>query len=215
MTNLAEKYTAEEAFLETGTIIPAAGQELTVDLGGRRQQAQRATMCLVEPEPGDQVLVASLPGTSFVLGVLSRPGQAAPAMTFDGDVDLAVHHGKLRVTAQAGVDVVTPGTTTVDSERIAVRASEGEAMVGKLRWLGTQVEAKLAKLTTVAAKVDAYAERFAQRVKRYYRFVEEQDQVRAEHLDHRARGTARVHAQNTVVTADKLAKVDADQVHIG
>ena len=215
MTNLAEKYQSEEAFLEGGSIVAVGSKELTVELAGRRVAAQRATMCLVEPQIGDHVLVATLPSSTFVMGVLSRDEQAPAKLTFDGDVDLAVRNGRLRVTAQEGVDVATPGDSTIDARRVSVRAQEGEAIIGKLRMLGSLVEAKIGKLSTVAETVDAFAGRFVQRVKRYYRLVEEMDQVRAEQIDHRARGTARIHAENTVITANKLAKIDGDQVHIG
>ncbi len=215
MTNLAEKVQAEEAFLEGGAIVSALGKELTVELAGRRVVAQRATMCLVEPQIGDHVLVATLPTATFVMGVLSRDEQAPAKLSFDGDVDFAVRSGRLRVAAQEGVDVATPGDGTIDAQRLSVRAEEGDVIMGKLRMIGSVVEAKIGKLSTVAETVDAFAERFVQRVKRYYRLVEEMDQVRAEQIDHRARGTARLHAENAVITANKLAKIDGDQVHIG
>jgi hypothetical protein len=48
-----------------------------------------------------------------------------------------------------------------------------------------------------------------------FRMTEGVDQVRAGRIDYQAEETVRVHAKDTLVTATRLAKVDARQIHMG
>lgn len=71
------------------------------------------------------------------------------------------------------------------------------------------------RVDAVFGKVEAVIERVLQRVKRSYRFVEETEQVRAGCIDIAAQSTMSLHAENAMVTADNLVKVDAEQIQLG
>ena len=216
MSNLATKLRREPSYLETGVILAQEGRQWLVAVGATRLEAERAAMCLVEPAAGDEVLVAHVEGRSFVLGVLVRSAANPNArVALDGDLELALPRGALRVTAQRGCEVTSAGPTTLVTPRVSVCAAEGEALVDKLRVLGKLAHVDVDRVALVADKIETACTRLWQRVKRSYRFVAEFDQLRAEHIDHRARQTARVHAENAVVTASVLAKIDGEQVHIG
>ncbi len=45
--------------------------------------------------------------------------------------------------------------------------------------------------------------------------MEELDQVKAEHIDYAASASMSLHAQNALVTAEELVKVDGEQIHVG
>lgn len=72
---------------------------------------QRAVSCLVEPQPGDQVLTACHGGKTFVLAVLQHGADTTAAMRIDVDGDLYIC--AKRVTFQAEVFGVVATTVTM------------------------------------------------------------------------------------------------------
>jgi hypothetical protein len=215
MRNLAKKLCSEELYTEAATVLRAGEGQLWLRAGDRELAADRAVSCLVEPEPGDRVLVATGETDCVVLAVLSRPGDGAPCISAPGNLAIRLGRGRLSLAARDGVEVTTPRELAVSAASVALRALEGSVVVETLRLLGSRLHAEISKVRLVAAEVDSLAERVRARVKRSYRFIEEFDQVRAEHLDYRARGVARVHGENTVITAAEIAKLDGEQILVG
>lgn len=215
MNNLAEKLTSSELFFEEADVVRISDNQIIVHAGGRPVRAQRAAMCLVEPRVGDRVLLGSSTRQAHVLGVLTRAHEGADRLSVDGDLELRASHGRVTVAAREDIELTAAGETSITSSRFNLRALEGSVFVGHLRALCSVITGETSKLSVVAEQLESLVERVRQRVKRSYRFVEEFDQLRARHIDHRAKQTVRVHAENTVITADKLAKVDGEQIHIG
>lgn len=198
-----------------GLAVGSSPRGWLVSIGGRELEATRAAMCLLEPRPGDEVLIAEVGERRFVLGVLARAPGSAARLSVEGDLELAVAAGALRVTAQRGVEVTTPAEASVTAARASLRALSADAVVEKARLLGGLLQLEATKVSTLAGTVETLCERLWQRAERAYRFVEGLDQLRAGNIDQRARQLARLHADNTVITAKHLAKVDAEQIHMG
>lgn len=198
MSNLAEAVQTQ-AYLEAGYVVTSA--PLMVDVGGRRRRARRAPACLIEPQPNDRVLIALCSDESFVISVLERDELKPAEIELPYGLDLRVASGRFRVAAQDGVDITTVGNTKIVSGKLEVTAVEGGLFVQRLRLL--------------AGTVDTVAERISQKVQRAYRFVAGLDQLRAGIIDAKAKSFARLHAKDNIVTADKLVKVDGEQIHVG
>jgi hypothetical protein len=215
MPSAAEKIQFSEAFLEDARVIGREGGAFAVRAGNRRLEARRAAGCLVEPEEGDRVLLAWIGDERFILSVLAREPGAASRLSVDGDLELRVPAGRFVVASQHGIDLTTAADANLTAGELNVTAARAKLFVQALEALGERVEAQWSRAKIVAEKVDGIFERLHQRVARSYRFVREMDQVRAANLDYRAEHTARVHAENAVITADDVVKVDGEQVHIG
>jgi ethanolamine utilization microcompartment shell protein EutS len=216
MQNVAKKLSRSAVFQERAVVASIDGEQMLVDSEGGRYRAARAVSCLVEPVPGDLVLVAAgEDGTSHVLAVLERPGGEAAVLAASGDLVLKAPHGKVQITGQAGIDLVTPGEANVVASALSVHAARGSFAVDAIGVVGGVLRGDFESVKLVAKKVDQVLERFSQRVKASYRTIEELDRVRAKNVDHVAQGTMKVHARETVMTADGLVKVDGEQIHIG
>ena len=63
--------------------------------------------------------------------------------------------------------------------------------------------------------MDSVTERWTQKTKRSYRFVEEMDITRAQEIDTRASGTLSMRGKNAITTAEELVKMDGRQIHLG
>lgn len=204
------------ALQETGTVEACEGDLAMIRTPSGLRSARRAVSCLVEPEVEDRVLVATdEEGRAFVLAVLERRAGAAVRLGADGDVAWHLPAGSFSVAAKQGVTLATAGQATVAAGALRVTAGDAGLHLDKVSFLGRLVHAQAETVKLVAGALDQTLERLWHRVKRSYRFVADQDHVRAGHLDYAARESAHVRGKNTLVTAEQLVKLDGGQVHLG
>ena len=205
------------AFQDRGTVAATEGNDFVVSTRDGRFHARRAVSCLVEPEIGDEVLIAGWPsGELYVLAILERPNRSATRVNAPGDVTFQVANGSFSVVAARGVNVVSTDDVQLTSmKKLQLRAVEGHVFFDKLTYLGQKVFAEVSQAKMLAGALDTVADRVVKRVKRAYRFVEELDQLRADYIDHAAQQNLRLRAHNALVSAHELFKVDADQIHLG
>jgi len=201
---------------ETGTVAAWSAGTAAVHTRDGVRTARRAVSCLVEPAVGDRVLVASdEEGQAFVLAVLERQPGAEVRLGAEGDVTWTLPGGRFSVAAAQGIGLATAGEAKLAAGALRVTAADTALHLDQVSFLGRLVQAQAETVKLVANALDQTLERFWHRVKRSYRFVAEQDHVRAGHLDYAAKENAHLRGKNTLVTAEQLVKVDAGQVHLG
>lgn len=217
MQNLAKKLspTAEAAQL-SGYVVRVEGKTCVVRHDGGEHHARRAVSCLVDPALGDRVLLAVLEdGDAFVLAVLEREEEGAATLSLDRDLSLRLPNGRFDVVARDGVGVVSTGDVSVVSGGVEVRAAEGRVGLDRVTMTARHLLGEIATVKLVAGAVDSVLDRMTQRVKRAYRFVEEMDQLRAKRVDYGAEKSLHVHAENTMVSATGVVKLDGEHIHLG
>lgn len=216
MRNLAKKQERREVFQEIGAVIRTSGSMFVVETEGGEITAKRAASCLLEPAPGDMVIVAvATADQAYVLAVLEREEGAPGRISLEGDLDVDLRGGQLRLKAEEGVTLASPKDVSVISSGVRVRAITGEVALQSLSFLSTVVRAEVEKAKLLAGSLDSVMERLSQRVKRAYRVVEETDHLRAARVDYAAKETMGLHGANTLVTAEELVKLDGEQIHVG
>ncbi len=210
--------------LPTGKVILCQGESFSVALsadaaaraGLDRSElvARRAASCLLEPQPGDRVLVALTP-EPFILAVLERDEREPARVLFRGDARVEAAGGQLHLGASEGIRLTTERAISTLSEAINLRANAGELVAKTVAITAQAAQGHFNKLGIVAETYNRVAESISERAKRVYRFVEEFDQLRTRHFDYRAEHAAQIKGENTAVIARQVAKVDGEQVHIG
>jgi hypothetical protein len=218
MQNLARKQQHDPEVSQTlGTVIGAEGGALVIETETRELRAKRATSCLLEPAPGDVVLVADVGDGrhAYVLAVLEREAGAPGHLVADGDLAIKLSAGALDVVTANGVRLVSRQEVSVVSGAFRVNAVDGSVVLERLSFLGKLVRAEVGKAKVFGETLDSLLERVSQRVKRSYRMVEELDHVRAEQIDYAAQKRLGLHGENAVISAECLAKVEGDQIHLG
>lgn len=218
--NPVRKLRRDETFspdgLLAGTVARAEGGTFAVRTSAGEIEARRAASCLLEPEPGDRVLVATPDGEAWVLSVLERADPAAPSrVVVASDLEIQVPDGRFGVAAQESIDLVTARDLRVVAGGLDVHATDANAVFARLTVLADLVRAELDRLKLVAARSDSSVEQVREHVKRSFRTVEEIDSLRAETIDYAAKKLAQVTGQTTIMTAEELVKLDGEQVHIG
>jgi hypothetical protein len=186
-----------------------------VEAGTTRLAARRAVSCLVEPEPGDVVLIGGDQERTYVLAVLEREGTAPVRLVSRGDTEVVAAGGRLSVIGETAVEVLSPARIGITAPEVSVTGRLGRMMLDQVVHVGQALSSHVQRLKLVGEALETILERVMTRAKRSYRLVEEEDHLRARSLDHRAEGTLRLHGKTTIVTGSTLAKVDAGQIHIG
>jgi hypothetical protein len=216
MSNVAYTLNRSESSYEVGTVSSIEETRLLVQTEQGALDAARAPSCLVTPGPGDEVAVfLTGDGRAFVTAVLVRAATGAIEVGVKGDLRISADGGSCRIDATEDVEVSSDGSLSLTSKLLALRAIEGSVVLSGLTLLASTVLAHTDGVRVAARAFDWVCERLSSTVKRSYRKVEELDQLRAERIDYRTEQEICLRSENFVVGARKLAKVDAEQIHIG
>jgi hypothetical protein len=199
-----------------GTVMECRSDGIRVSSDEGELLAKRAISCLIEPVIGDHVLVAGdLNEEVFVIAVLERLDASPLTIAVDGDLTLGVPRGRLCIAAGKGIDLVTASDMTLTGSELTVRAPKGHVFLDHLTYLGSKVFAQAQAVKLVGELFDAVFDRISHKVKRSYKVVEELDHVRSGQIDYRAEKNMSLKAQNALITAEELIKMDGDQIHLG
>jgi len=159
--------------------------------------ARRAAACLLDPEPGDVVLIFSGDREAWVLTVLEKATDAS-RLSFPGDVSLT-----------------SPGRTA-----IAGRELEMTAVSGRLRFVDLSVASgalrvSLEKAVCLAKAVESTVENLVQRLGRSFREVAESETLQAGSVRQFIKERFYQRSGNCAILADEKVKVDADKIELG
>jgi hypothetical protein len=216
MSSPATLFEPETVQLSTGRVVGASGGRWTIQTEEERLPARRAVSCLVEPRPGDTVMLArGTPGTCHVLAILTRESEDAASLVFPNDVEIKSEAGRVSLAADKGIDLLTTGETAVVSRRLSIHAGEAEIHVPDLSFSGTFFRAQVQAIKVVARAFDSVFERISQRVKRSFRRVEELDQLKAGQIDHRAEKLVSIRGKYSMLTAEEDVRIDGDKILMG
>jgi hypothetical protein len=216
MDNLARVLDSEQAFLEYGKVIGSEDRYFTVETDRAEMQATKSVSCLVEPLPGDTVLVSqTASGKCYVLSILEREDQGPTSLAFDGDVDLRAREGRLRLAAQEGIDLVSAKDTALISAQLSVNSVQGEVSIQHLSFFGNFLQGQIQKIKLIGQACDSVLERVSQRVKRCYRRVEELEQLTAGQLNYRVNKLMSLRGKYSVLTAEEDVRIDGDKILMG
>ncbi len=212
--NLARKLSAETT-TEVATVVAVVGPHFRVRSELGEVDARRAASCLLAPALGDQVLVVHHQRGSHVLAILERDDSAPATISLEGDLRLSSTAGRVSVSGQEGVDLMTPGEAVIAASSARISADRAEATISALSYVGDTISTNVERMKTVARSIETVADRLVARLERAYRFVARNDTVRAEYVDVQARAAFHVKAETAIVNAATLTKIDGSQIHLG
>lgn len=176
---------------------------------GRGWQCRRAASCLLTPEAGDTVLLArSSDEKLWLLAVLERATpQQAVQIIVDGDLNIATRGGSLTLNSECQLALA--------SQRLQVQSTHGDCRIGNLEYRGDELNARVTLSRWVGERCESVWHTLTQLSEAVFRQVRKTEHVRVGQLDYQAEDYARLHARNTLITAENIAKIDSDQIHVG
>lgn len=195
-----------------GIVAGQSGSALLVSSSGQLLRATRAEGCLLEPAPGDKVLVASLPdGEIWVLSVLQRASAetATVALPRNTVITADTLHLAARETRCVAENLTLQGDRmTLEGRHMTLTATVlnlgGSLLVHTFEAMHTVVK----KCTEQILQKQQWYGTLRQRVR-------ELAQYRAGRVRFESDTALRVRAENADVKAQKLLDMDAEHIRLG
>jgi hypothetical protein len=208
---------APEVTQTFGLIEGRDGAIFLVRAGADVVHARRAKGCLIEPAVGDTVLVAqSECHGSYVLSVLhSADDNPESVVSVEGDLTLKSKSGKVAIVGNEGVSVTSGRQVSVTAPEVVGRTMNATLFADSLSYVGRKLEAQVERVRLIGQALESSFDKVTARMKHSYRTIEQLEQVKANELHVTAESTLNMRAKNTLVTAEKLMKVDGEQIHLG
>ncbi len=160
---------------------------------------RQAASCLLRPEMGDTVLLIKADEQYWILAILERAAQENPA---------EIHvTGDLSITAQ--------GNLNLSSHDLTITADNGNCHINDMQYSGESLSAWISITKMIGNQLESVWQTITQLSQRLFRHTAQTEQVNAGQLNIQAENYIRLHAQNTIVSAKAITKIDAEQIHIG
>jgi uncharacterized protein (DUF2345 family) len=198
----------------TCATVVSGGPPYAVKTAAALRHAQKAASCLIQPAPGDVVLIASTPEQPFIISVLARAGETSLQLSTEAELTIAAG-GKLTLSAGGGVEVATGRNISMISRKIDIHSMEATISVDTTSYLGTSLLARVRGIRLVAESIHSLVETALHHAKRLFRRVDEIEQVEAASIDYRAREAISLSGRHLLGTAAELVKFDGEQIHLG
>jgi hypothetical protein len=218
MHNLARNIEQYQPCLAYGRVVAGEGGRYTVQADAGLIPAVAATGCLVQPMPGDRVLITTDgQAEAYILTVLQRAqDKAAPTrLVFDGQVDLVVNGGGFSVAADDGLSLASPETISLAAGKISLHADCGEAAIEKMSFIAKTFQGQIKRIKLVANTVENTFRRLTQRLQDAFRYVEDQEEIQTGSTRYLVEDTLTMTARNAVHMAEEIVTINAEQVHLG
>jgi hypothetical protein len=197
-----------------GELAGIVGDRFAVSTESGTLVARRAASCLLEPEPGDQVLVSGRADSIYIIAVLERAGSAAARLVVHGDASLRASGGSFTLCADKDLCLSTPERLAQDSAELVVRAQKGTLLIGQLKTFGQELRASIGSVKLIGNVLETLVGKLSQFAKNSLRTVEGVDQLRSGSIDYECERTLNLHGREILATADSLVKVDGSQIQL-
>jgi hypothetical protein len=168
---------------------------------------KRAFSCLITPAIRDRVAVyASDPRHGYVAAILERAAGSEACIRIEGD---------LRIDAGGDVRVSAARDIALEGERLAVATHDAQFTAARSTFVCDELEGRIGLVRLLGKTLEAVVERIVQISKTSFRSIDTVDHLRAAHIDYAASESVRLHGKNTLLSAEHLSKLDAEQIHLG
>jgi hypothetical protein len=197
-------------------VLRVDGDSVVIQAEQGERVARRAPSCLLEPEARDLVLLARVSsGHHYVLAVLERDGQGAARLSAEGDLEIGSRNGTLSLKGKQGIRLLSEGAVGLVARSLEAVARDGLLMIRALAVRSETLHAETGSLKVLAGAVDAAVDRVSAQFGRVFRRVDGLEQVQAGQLQLRVRQNLELRGNNALVSAKRLVKLTAEQVHMG
>lgn len=180
-------------------------------------RARRALSCLVWPEVGDRVLTSvGLTDEPFLISVLERPSGRPLRLVLPGETQVEVAGGAgLSLRVDGRLTLASKTGLNMDAPEVGVRTGLLTLVAQRLSLIAREALASLRLTRLIGDRIEASAESLHLRLDRSQRTVRDLDQVHAGSIELRAEQVAHLQSDTLLATAQRLVKIDGEQIHLG
>lgn len=215
MTNLAKLIDEQTTELSTATVSRVDGSGLTVEEGDLTYPARKAATCLIEPEPGDEVLLLHDGGRAFVLAILERGNQTVPRVDFEDGVDLGSSKGDVSIGSRGSLDLRAGRRIGLAAPVLDLSAAVGRLVTGRLELTGRVANATWERIRVRASKSESLVDEVIGRFRSRFSKVERLDNTEAGVLRQKSEDAHIQETKYSFMRAEKDMKIKAKQIMMG
>lgn len=216
MTNLAQLIDDRTTELTRAVVTATDRDGLTVEEGGMRYAASRAATCLIEPEPGDLVLLAHAgPGEAYVLAILDRKENGPARVDFADGVELGSSAGEVKLKARGPLSLSSSSRLDMVAPAVELTAAVGRMVVGRLEASGRVAQATWDRVRLRARQTESVVDNALGWFKTRLSKVEREDRTEAAVLWQELSQAHVLHTKYALTRARKDIKIKARQIMMG
>ncbi|MCH8530614.1 MAG: DUF3540 domain-containing protein [Saccharospirillum sp.] len=197
----------QDCRMEEARVQSTEGGRVLLQTAAGIETGRRAVSCLVNPEPGDWVLLSRSQRTLYVLSVLERREneQAEVTLGFSGPVKLT-----------------SPDQVTIRSQSAHWINQETQLSTRQLSVAATNLDAVSDKATLhsgtlrlISQSLDVISDRICRHARTLISMVRGQEVRQAHQLSEQVINTHLQQSKQTVVDARKDLRMNAERIHMG
>ena len=183
------------------------GSQILLQTPAGVEMGRRAVSCLVNPEPGDLVLVSRSCRELYVLSVLERQGSELSEVTlgFSGPVKV---NSPAQITIRSQSAHWVNRETSVSTEKLSVAATSVNA-------LSEDVTLHSSAIRMISRSLDVISDRISRNARTLISMVRGHEVRQANQLTEQVTNTHMQQSKQTVVDARKDLRMNAERIHMG
>jgi|GEM_PF-1274871 len=207
--------TGNESVLQTGTIISALPDNITINLNGAVKEAKKAFSCVVDLKTDDVVIcVRNNDGKIYILGIIERPGSQNMNFLFPSDVNFSVGNGSMNIDSHENISIAANNLNCF-SKNVIHKSDEAIFSYNTVRARGRELQANYGTVQIISNIINTMAKQVINKFKGYIRSTEDNDMVKSGQMTRRSEGLYAVDSQHTIMNSKSVTKIDGDKILMG
>jgi hypothetical protein len=178
-------------------------------------RASKAYSCLVQPLPGDKVLISSSGNEHYVLAIIERLDTNNMTLAFPGDVKLEAKVGAINLISSEQISLTSASKTQLTSTEIGVTTAKMNIQATECSVIGDKALSRWREVNSFSQAMNLVTERLTQRIKNSFKTVEGLDQQTSLNFLQTIGKTLSIRSRDAVITARKDVKIDGERIHMG
>lgn len=218
MDNLARELQNQAASLVYGTVLAHGDAAYSVACDQGPLTCERADGCLLKPQPGDLVLVATTSDTAgYILSIIKRAqsGKRPAVLDVQGDLNISTADGDLTLASNRNLSLFAGSEASIVSEKLSAGAIRAQLQAHKVSVATRLFTGSYSVVSMAAESVEHVFSSLTQKLRNCVRMVEEHDEVTASSARLAVQDDYAVQSRNEVHLAEEVVKIDAEEVHLG
>ena len=191
------------------------GREFMIQLGGVVSRASLSVSCLVQPLPGDVVLVSSGLKSCHILAILERVSGPDVSISFEGSAKLTATNGDIEISSNESVEIIGAKEVQVSTDSISVNSSSAQLHCKEASVFGGSLNTVWNEVRNVVDTLSTVAERSIQSLGSCFRMISGIDQKKCQDSVAIVERVSVQRSNDAVITARCDIKIDGERIHMG
>ncbi|MCK5312885.1 MAG: DUF3540 domain-containing protein [Desulfobacteraceae bacterium] len=201
--------------VRTGSVISIISDVISINLAGEIKKATKAFSCLIDVQINDIVICTENEnGIVYVLGIQERPGSKKMNISFPDDTNIQSNDGSLSLQSSKSVSIVSNNVNCF-SKKIIHKSKEATISYDNITANGNELHASFKTVRLISNLINTMAKQVIDKFIGYVRSTEDNDMVKAGHINRQAEGLLSMDSKHTIMNSKKSTKIDGEKILMG